>query len=267
MDIISKFNHLYNKEGFFQKYGVELIISSLIIFVFFIATSYFYTLSHIRSLRKDWPQNKCNPIYIPFAGLIIDDPHKSNLETTSENFNFCVNNILSSIISTVLEPIYYFVKLLIEAWKEIITAIQNIRAMFNKIRNSANNVTQDVMNRGLNITTPIIQNTIIARDTLNKTNGVMAAGLFQVFGTYLTLKALIATIIELVIILVLIVVAIATLALYAAAAFTFGATLPAAIAGTIFFIAISVPLAIVIAQIGQKLHVSPSQMIPKVPTG
>ena len=202
MDIISKFNHLYSKEGFFQKYGVELIISSLIIFVFFIATSYFYTLSHIRSLRKDWPQNKCNPIYIPFAGLIIDDPNKSNLETTSENFNFCVNNILSSIISTILEPIYYFVKLLIEAWKEIITAIQNIRAMFNKMRNSANNVTKDVMNRSLNITTPIIQNTIIARDTLNKTNGVMAAGLFQVFGTYLTLKSLIATIIELVIILV-----------------------------------------------------------------
>jgi len=138
--------------------------------------------------------------------------------------------------------------------------------MFNKIRNSANNVTQDVMNRGLNITTPIIQNTIIARDTLNKTNGVMAAGLFQAFGTYLTLKALIGAIIELVIILVLIVVAIATLALYAAAAFTFGATLPAAIAGTIFFIAISVPLAIVIAVIASKLNVSPSHSIPAVPT-
>jgi len=266
MDIISKFNHLYNKEGFFQKYGVELIISTLIIFVFFIVASYFYSLSHIRSLRKDWPQNKCNPIYIPFAGLIIDDPHKSKLETTSENFNFCVNNILSSIISTILEPIYFFVKLLIEAWKEIITAIQNIRAMFNKIRNSANNVTQDVMNRGLNITTPIIQNTIIARDTLNKTNGVMAAGLFQAFGTYLTLKALIGAIIELVIILVLIVLAIATLALYAAAAFTFGATLPAAIAGTIFFIALSVPLAIIIAVIASKLNVRPSQSIPAVPT-
>ena len=108
--------------------------------------------------------------------------------------------------------------------------------MFNKMRNSANNVTKDVMNRSLNITTPIIQNTIIARDTLNKTNGVMAAGLFQVVGTYLTLKALIATIIELVIVLVLLVLAIATLALYAAAFFTFGATLPAAIAGTLFFI-------------------------------
>ena len=265
MDIISKFNHLYSKEGFFQKYGVELIISTLIIFVFFIATSYFYTLSHITSLRKDWPQNKCNPIYIPFAGLIIDNPHKSKLETTSENFNFCVNNILSSIISTILEPIYFFVKLLIEAWKEIITAIQNIRAMFNKIRNSANNVTQDVMNRGLNITTPIIQNTIIARDTFNKTNGVMAAGLFQVFGTYLTLRALIAAIIDLVIILVLIVLAIATLALYAAAAFTFGATLPPAIAGTIFFIALSVPLAIIIAVIASKLNVRPSRFIPPVP--
>lgn len=266
MDIISKFNRLYSKEGFFQRYGVELIISSLIIFIFLITISYFYILSHVKTLRKDWPQNKCNPIYIPFAGIIINDPNKSNLETTSENFNFCVNNILSSIISTILEPIYYFVKLLIETWKEIITSIQNIRSMFNNMRNSANNVTKDVMNRGINITTPFIQNTIVARDTLNKTNGVMAAGLFQIFGTYLTLKSLIATIIELVITLVLIVLAVATLALYAAAFFTFGATLPAAIAGTIFFISISVPLAIIISELGSKLNIKPSHSIPKVPS-
>lgn len=267
MDILSKFNELYSKKGFFERYGVELIISSLIIFIFFIATCYFYTLSHIRTLRKDWPQNKCNPIYIPFAGFIINDPNKSTLETTSENFNFCINNILSSIISKILEPIYYFIQLLIESWKEIINSIKNIRSMFNNIRNSANNVTKDVMNRGLNITTPIIQNTIIARDTLNKTNGVMAAGLFQLFGTYLTLKSLIGAIIELVIILVLIVLAVTTLALYAAAFFTFGATLPAAIAGTIFFISISVPLAIVIAELGSKLNITPSQSIPNVPSG
>lgn len=267
MNIISKFNHLYSKEGFFQKYGIDLIIAILIISVFYIATGYLYTLSHIKTLRKDWPQNKCNPIYIPFAGLIVNDPNNSALETTAQNFNFCVNNILSSIISMILEPIYYFVKLLIEVWKEIIIAIQSIRALFNKIRNSANNVTRDVMNRTLNITTPIVQNTIIARDTLNKTNGVMAAGLFQLFGTYLTLKSLLGAIIELVIILVLIVLAITTLALFAAAFFTFGATLPAAIAATIFFISLSVPLAIIIAQIGAKLHISPSQMIPKVPSG
>jgi len=41
--------------------------------------------------------------------------------------------------------------------ERIISAIQNIREMFNNMRNSANNVTRDVMNRSLNITTPIIQ--------------------------------------------------------------------------------------------------------------
>ena len=69
-----------------------------------------------------------------------------------------------------------------------------------------------------------------------------------------------------VIILVLITLAITTLALYAAAFFTFGATLPAAIAGTLFFISISVPLAIVIAQIGSKLNIKPSKSIPDVPS-
>lgn len=267
MDIASKFNDIYNKKGFFERYGVDLIISLTIITIFLYTTAYLYTLSHIRMLRKDWPQNKCNPIYMPFAGIIVNDPHKSKFEKTSENFTFCINNILSSIISDILEPIYYIASLIIEAWNEIKNSIYSIRAMFNKIRNAGNKFTKDVMNRSLNITTPMIHNAIIARDTLNKTNGVMAAGLFQVFGAYLTLKSLIGAIIELLIILVLIVVAITTIALYAAAFFTFGATLPAAIAGTIFFLAISIPLAIIIAIIAIQLDVTPSRSIPDVPTG
>ena len=265
MDIIKKFNYLYTKNGYFERYGIDLIIAIVILFIFFISTSYFYTLSNIRNLRKDWPHNKCNPAYIPFAGLIINDPNKSNLETTSENFNFCVNNILTSLITTVLEPIFYFIKLLVEAWNEILKSVTGIRGMFNNMRNSSSGATSNIMNRGMNIATPIIQNTVIARDTLNKTNGILVAGLFQVFGAYLTLRSLIGAIIELIIVLVLIVLAIATLALYAAVPITFGATLPPAIAGTILFLSFSVPLAIIIAIISIKLDVVPSIPIPGVP--
>ena len=219
----------------------------------------------LRTLKKDWPSNKCNPIYIPFAGIIEDNSKLGYMEATSKNFYFCMNNILATVTSTALEPIYYIIKAMISTWKEIIASIKNVRAMFNNIRNSTTDVTKNVMNRSLNITTPIIHNTIIAREALNKTNGIMAAGLLQFFGTYLTLKSLIAAIIELVIILVLVVVAVSTLALYAAAFFTFGATLPAAIAGTIFFISISVPLALVINSIGSKMKIKPSRSIPKVP--
>ena len=265
MDIISKFNYLYSKQSFFQKYGTQLIISTLIIFVFFIATSYFYTLSHLRTLRKDWPQNKCNPIFMPFAGIIANNPNESNLETSAKNYNFCINNILSSTISTFLEPIYYLVKLLIDSWKEIIIAVRNIRSLFNNMRNSTTNFSTDVMNRNLNVATNFSQNIILARDTLNKTNGVLAAGLFQVFGTYLTLRGLVAAIMELLIILILVPLAAATLALYAAIPITFGASLPPALAGTALFLALSVPLSIIIAIIGSALKVKPSRKMPKTP--
>lgn len=265
MDIISKFNYLYSKQSFFQKYGIQLIISTLIIFFFLIVTGYFYTLSHLRTLRKDWPQNKCNPMYMPFAGIIADNPNESKLETTAKNYNFCINNILSSTISTFLEPIYYLVKLLIDSWTELITAIRNIRSMFNNMRNTTTNFTTDVMNRNLNVATNFSHNIILARDTLNKTNGVLAAGLLQVFGTYLTLRGLVAAIIDLLIILILVPLAAATLALYAAIPITFGASLPPALAGTAFFLAISVPLAIVIAIIGSALKVKPTHKMPKTP--
>ena len=74
-----------------------------------------------------------------------------------------------------------------------------MRAMFNKIRISIKTFSEDVMSRILNITMPVFQFFINMKDMLAKTNGVLSATLYTLFGVYYTLKSSIGASMELIV--------------------------------------------------------------------
>ena len=63
MDIYNTINGIYNKKngGYFSKYGIYLIIAMTIIYIFFVASMYFYVINHIPQIREKWATEKCNP--------------------------------------------------------------------------------------------------------------------------------------------------------------------------------------------------------------
>jgi hypothetical protein len=115
------------------------------------------------------------------------------------------------------------------------------------------------MGRILNITTPLIQIIISIVDSLNKTIGILTAGLYTSLGTYYTLKSLMGAILQFVIIILI------TLASLIVGLWVVPFTWGAAIAFTIIFIAIAIPLAIVVAFMTDVLHVKTTMSIPKAP--
>lgn len=50
------------------------------------ATLYMYAMTNIKSLKADWPLYRCNPAYMPLAGLVGEDPFKNFSECTMKNF-------------------------------------------------------------------------------------------------------------------------------------------------------------------------------------
>lgn len=265
-NIVKTFNKLYEKQSYFEKYGIDVIIALIIIFIFFIASSYYYVMCHITPIKKNWNKEKCNPIYIPFAGIILNDPNKSILEVTDENFNGCIKSLLSSIIGIVLEPLFYILSMIKEVASEIGSALNSIRAMFNNIRNSVKDVSEDVMSRTLNITAPIVEQTIIVKSIAGKTQGIFTGALFTMFGAYETLRSFIGSIIEIIILLILIPLSVIIIGLFAAAFFTFGATLPEAFGLLAVFTAIVLPLTIIILDVSSSLSVKPNSSIPATPS-
>lgn len=265
-NIVKTINKLYEKQSYFEKYGVDVIIAVIILFIFFVWTSYYYVMSHITPVKRNWNNEKCNPVYIPFAGLILNDPDKSILEVTSDNFNGCIQNTLVSIVGIAFEPLHYIMSIITETYHEIDSALNSVRSMFNNIRNSVKNVSEEVMGRTLNITAPVVQQTIAFKSIAGKTQGVFTGVLYTLFGTYETLRSFLGSIIEIIILLVLIPLSAIIIGLFAASFFTFGATLPEAFGLLAVFTAILIPLTIILLDIGSLLDIKPQSSIPAIPS-
>jgi hypothetical protein len=190
MDGIStKVNNLYNTKGYIEKYGTDIWITVIIIFIVFLIVSYYHIINNIQPIIADWDNQKCNPSVIPFAGLINKTPGMSTFEFTGSNFTGCIQTLLKTVTADAFLPMYYIMNTFTEMFNELSKALEGIRAIFNKVRISIKLFSEDVMNRILNITVPIFQFVINMKDMLAKTNGVLAGTLYTLFGVYYTLKS------------------------------------------------------------------------------
>ena len=136
-------------------------------------------------------------------------------------------------------------------------SIQNIREVINKLRNNIKEFTENVLGRVLNVMIPIQKMFIALMDTFNKIQGIMTGGLYTMLGTYNTLQALMGAILELIIkVLITLVVIIVGL-------WVLPFTWPAAASMSAVFLAIAIPLSIIIAFMTEVLHIKTSA-IPKL---
>lgn len=257
-NIQKKIIDFYNKKGFLETYGSDLYVAIFIILLFFVMTCYFIVINNLQPIKSDWVNQRCNPAVIPFAGIINAEDGTSKFNYTAQNFSGCMNNILKTVSEYALQPIYYASNVLISAFKEMIDALQSIRSMFNKIRNNVKDISEEILNRTLNITIPIIELFINAKDMLGKIQGTMTASLYTLFGSYLGMMSLFSNIYGITIKIILILVGII---LVSFATFNFGFA-----AVTIAF---ATPIAIIMGLIAtfmhNVLHLSGFKGVPKIP--
>ena len=255
---LNKIKKMYDKLTYFDQYGGSLVLFIIITLIITILISYFHTMINIQPIIDDWPNQRCNPAYLPFAGFITHPEGVSATDYTGENFMYCTQNILSSITGFAVQPLTIITNCLQAILNIVKNAIQSIRAMFDKVRSSMQAVSQEIMGRIMNIMMPLMQIVISFKDLVSKIQGTMTAGLFTLLGGYYTLKSLMGAIVQFLII-ILIVLAV-MVAIFWIIPFTWGA----AIANTVIFVAIAVPLSIILAFMIDVLKVNTSFKIPRI---
>ena len=52
-----------------------------------------------KNVKKNWALYRCNPFVMPFASVFGQDP--------KTNFTYCIQNIQTGFMSTLLEPLNY----------------------------------------------------------------------------------------------------------------------------------------------------------------
>jgi hypothetical protein len=250
-------NETYDKLSYFDLYGNSVIIFIFLTLFVFIVFSYCKVMQTKEAIADDWVNQRCKPQNMPFAGLITHPEGTSAFQYTSDNFQFCVQNILTNISAYALEPFQFMIKSLTQIFQAISNSIQQIRELVNRMRNSIKAFAQDVMSRILNIMIPMQKMFIALMDTFQKIQGTMTAGLYTMLGSYYTLQSLMGAILELIIkILVTLVIIIVGL-------WILPFTWPAAASMTAVFLGISIPLAIIVYFMTEVLHIK-SSAIPKL---
>ena len=158
------------------------ITLSIFIILIFIVLYVFNVLSvGIQKIKDDWPQYRCNPIVMPFASVFGYDP--------MSNFSFCIQNMMSSYMGYLMQPIKYSFSVLGNISKDINDALTGVRAFFNNIRNYIQNIIQSVFGVFLNILIEFQRVTINIKDIFGKLIGILATLMYTLEGTVDTMES------------------------------------------------------------------------------
>jgi hypothetical protein len=146
-----------------------------IAFAIYIAGVFYY--NQIAQIKANWPLYRCNPMYM----FLADD--------LEENFTYCVQNMQTSLMGYLLQPITFITSSLTNSMGGFMGDIQNIRAMFNKIRDFFSSIIQTVFGVFLNLIIEFQRITIGIKDLIGKTIGIMVSLMYIMDGSIKTMNS------------------------------------------------------------------------------
>jgi len=146
-----------------------------IAFAVYIAGVFYY--SQVSQIKANWPLYRCNPIYMPLA---------DNME---ENFVYCIQSMQTNFMGYLLQPLTFITNTLGGMLGNFMEEIQNIRAMFNKVRTFFSSIIQNVFGVFLNLVIEFQKITIGIMDLIGKVIGIMVSLMYVIDGSILTMQS------------------------------------------------------------------------------
>jgi len=247
---------IYNKIGYFDKYGGSFIITLITLLSFLLVFCYFWVVSRIGPIKADWNNQKCHPAIVPFAGMINAPPGESKFKFTADNFTGCLYNILSTIIGRFTKPVFFLSDTLTRFFKMLIDMVNAVRSIIDYVRSKIMAMIMEILDRFVNVVTPIQIMVVKLKSLLGKVQGVMISALYTAIGSYFALKSFIGAFLKL-LILALIVLAGVVIILW-----IFPFTWALAATGTAAYVAVAIPTIIISIWMGHILNVHPVDVIP-----
>ena len=207
-DIQNKINKLYDEAKYLDIYGGSYYGTIILFIVFFFVIGYLIVKINLIPLQKEFPKNKCNPAYIPFAGMIAAPPDQTAMEFTASNFSMCINQVLEMIVHNYTKPVTTIVNMLNSIFKSLMKAIGIIKKSVYRLKNILNEIMNLIVSRILSAIMPFLKIIIKLKDSMGKLGAIMGSTLMMIIGLYLGAKAWIGTIIAQAIILLVVIAAI-----------------------------------------------------------
>jgi len=204
--IIERLNYLYGDNTFSGRYGIDIIKVCVVIFIFMSAVTYFQIQNKLMDVKREWPEYRCRPDVMPFAGWINAPEGVSPMDYTKQNFMDCTANTTKGVFDRPMSMVYVIFNVIMGVFKNILEVIEKFRLLFNRMRDTKKNIFLAVFNRIQNVLIPIHNMLIKMVDFFEKIKGILATFLLTFVGALWSFYSLIGSIYELVIIILVIMV-------------------------------------------------------------
>jgi hypothetical protein len=136
-----------------------------------------YYLSSLKEIKDNWPLYRCNPMYMPLS------------DNMSEDFTYCVQNITTSFMGFLLQPLTFITSTLATLGDKFSSQINNIREMFNKIRTFVSSIIQSIFGVFLNIIIEFQKIIMGMKDLIGKTIGILVTLMYVMDGSIKTMNS------------------------------------------------------------------------------
>ena len=177
---------LYQKRGYMDRYGGDVCISIALILMTIAITGYTNYQAVMVQAKTNWNLNRCNPIYMPFAGVIMPKPGVSSTETTVTNFSYCIKQDASSVFSIATMPFEFSMYIMIQFIDSTLSAILAFMAFIQWLKNQLGGIFAALYTKIIYFIIPLIEMIIHIRDLIAKINGIATTALFTVMNIYNT---------------------------------------------------------------------------------
>lgn len=180
MKINKTISKLYNNAGLMEKYGGQVWLTILILFIFGVIFTYVNILNHINSVKKNWGHERCNPFIIPLAGWInnTNKETESDFQYTIDNFEFCLGKIASSVFVFITDSFKFILSSIEDIFKDILSILSAIINFLMSIITGILSLLENAWGLALQSSVGLQQTLNKSRDSINRFVGFVVVTLY-----------------------------------------------------------------------------------------
>jgi hypothetical protein len=153
---------------------MDLIIFTIVTLSAILAATYSFALTQVDHIKKNWVQYRCNPIYMPVAGMVGDD--------VLSNFTKCTMKGFHDYAGFVMDPVMAQFSLVNDTVTEIGDTMNSMRTMFSGVRGGFLSIVGSVFGKIHNLMAQTQYTVIRMRTILSRVVGVMYSLVYIFYG-------------------------------------------------------------------------------------
>lgn len=153
---------------------MDIAIFAVVTLVAILAASYAFALGQLDHIKKNWVQYRCNPMYMPVAGMVGDD--------VMSNFTKCTMKGFHDYAGFVMDPIMAQFSLVNDTISEIGDTMNSMRTMFSGVRGGFLGIVGSVFGKIHNLMAQTQYTIIRMRTVLSRIVGVMYSLVYIFYG-------------------------------------------------------------------------------------